>query len=127
MKPQSIAFVIYGVTDIKKGRDFYENVLGLVPENTWIDEEKGMGMIEYGFGPDNIFTLAIGNGVEQFAPGKGGATVAIEVENFDEAIKKLKDANITFTLEAHESPVCWMASFLDPDGNQLMVHKRKNG
>jgi predicted enzyme related to lactoylglutathione lyase len=24
-----------------------------------------------------------------------------------------------------ETPVCWMAQFRDPDGNKLVIHKRK--
>jgi predicted enzyme related to lactoylglutathione lyase len=28
-------------------------------------------------------------------------------------------------MEKLETPVCWMAQFRDPDGNKLVVHKRK--
>jgi predicted enzyme related to lactoylglutathione lyase len=28
-------------------------------------------------------------------------------------------------MEKIETPVCWMAQFRDPDGNKLLVHKRK--
>jgi len=28
-------------------------------------------------------------------------------------------------LDKLETPVCWMAQFRDPDGNKLVVHKRK--
>lgn len=125
MKPLEIAFVLYAVSDLKKSQEFYENVLGFKPENVWIDEEKNMGMVEYGFGPHNECTIAIGNGVEQFKSGKNGGVVAIEVENFEEAVKKLKDNHVKFELEPTESPVCHMAVFLDLDGNQLMIHKRK--
>jgi hypothetical protein len=30
-----------------------------------------------------------------------------------------------FDMEKTETPVCWMAQFRDPDGNKLVVHKRK--
>jgi len=30
-----------------------------------------------------------------------------------------------FDMEKMETPVCWMAQFRDPDGNKLVVHKRK--
>jgi predicted enzyme related to lactoylglutathione lyase len=28
-------------------------------------------------------------------------------------------------MEKLETPVCWMAQFRDPDGNKLVIHKRK--
>jgi len=36
-----------------------------------------------------------------------------------------KERGITFDMEKTETPVCWMAQFRDPDGNKLVVHKRK--
>ena len=85
MKPISIAFAVYSVTNLETSRAFYENVLGFTPENVWVDEETKTGMIEYGFGPDNIHTLAIGTVREGFPAGKnGGACVAQEVEEFEE-------------------------------------------
>jgi predicted enzyme related to lactoylglutathione lyase len=126
MKPLSIAFAVYSVKNLEVSRKFYESVLGFVPESVWVDEETKTGMIEYGFGPDNMFTLAIGTEREGFMSGKdGGATVAIEVEDFDAAIAALKNAKTVFTLEPMESSMCHMAVIRDPDQNQLMIHKRK--
>ena len=42
-----------------------------------------------------------------------------------ETIAKLKERGVTFDLDKLETPVCWMAQFRDPDGNKLVVHKRK--
>ena len=39
---------------------------------------------------------------------------------------KLKERGVTFDIEKTETPVCWMAQFRDPDGNKLVIHKRKN-
>jgi len=41
------------------------------------------------------------------------------------AIAKLKERGVTFDMEKTETPVCWMAQFRDPDGNKLVIHKRK--
>lgn len=125
MKPIEIAFTVYAVSNLEKSRNFYEHILGFTPENVWIDEANGMGMVEYGLGPNNSHTLAIGSGAEQFKVGQTGGTFAVEVQDFDEAIKVLKDAQVNFVMEPHETSVCFMAMILDIDGNQLMIHKRK--
>lgn len=117
---KEIAFVTYAVVDVPKARDFYERVLGLKPGSLW--EGEDMAFVEYEIGSQ---TLAIGKGAENFKPGITGATVALEVDDFDAMIKRLKDNKINFLLEPHETSMCHMAIVNDPDGNQLMVHKRK--
>lgn len=63
----------------------------------------------------------------EWKPSKDGPSAAFEVENFDEVIKKLKDNNVTFSMEQIDTPACNMAIVLDPDGNSILIHKRKNG
>jgi predicted enzyme related to lactoylglutathione lyase len=118
MKAKKIAFTGVPVTDIKRARAFYEGVLGLK-----VSGEFGEGVwIEYQIGPD---TLAIGSVGDQWKPSEDGTSVAIEVENFDAAMKSLKQANARFAAEGIESPVCWMAVVQDPDGNKIIIHKLK--
>jgi predicted enzyme related to lactoylglutathione lyase len=118
MKVISIAFVGIPVTDVKRARDFYEGVLRLK-----LSEEMGKGhWIEYAIGDG---TLALANFPEQWKPSADGTSVAIEVENFDEAIKRLKDRHVPFDAEPFESPVCRMAVIQDPDGNKIIIHKLK--
>lgn len=120
MKINEIAFVSYAVENIKRARNFYERVLGLKP--TSVFEGEGMAFIEYSFG---AHTLAIGKGAPEFSPGKTGATAALEVEDFDAAIMSLRKHGISFIMEPHETPVCFMALIPDTEGNQIMIHKRK--
>lgn len=116
MKIKEIGFVCYNVKNIEVARKFYEGVLGLVPPaevkhpEVWIEYDLGAGA-----------ALALGT----WEKGTDGATAALEVEDFDEAISHLKQNNIPFTLEPMDSPVCRMAMIQDPDGNKLMIHKRK--
>jgi len=49
----------------------------------------------------------------------------LEVEDFNEAIKWLKDRDVPFSTEPYESPCCHMAIIQDPDGNKLIIHKLK--
>jgi predicted enzyme related to lactoylglutathione lyase len=102
MKAKKIAFTGIPVTDMKRVRAFYERVLGLK-----VSAEFGEGVWnKYEIGPD---TLAIGSVGDQWKPSEDGTSVAIEVEDFDEAIGSLKEAKARFAAEGIESPVCWMA------------------
>jgi predicted enzyme related to lactoylglutathione lyase len=118
MKINSIAFVGIPVTDIKRSREFYEGVLGLKVSN----EMMGGKWIEYAVGDD---TLAIANVGEQWLPSDQGTGAALEAENFDESIRRLKDRHVRFAAEPFETPCCHMAVIQDPDGNKLMIHKLK--
>jgi predicted enzyme related to lactoylglutathione lyase len=119
MKIKSIAFIGIPVTDMKRAREFYQNVLGLKVS----DEMMSGKWIEYAVG-DN--TLAIANVGEQWTPSDQGTGVALELEDFDEAIKHLKDRQVAFAAEPFETPCCHMAIIQDPDGNKLIIHKLKS-
>ena len=58
---------------------------------------------------------------------KGGATVALAVEDMKAAVKYLKSKKVAFVQEPDESGVCWMATVADPDGNKIILHQRKDG
>jgi predicted enzyme related to lactoylglutathione lyase len=124
MKITEIAFTAYAVTDVKRARAFYEGVLGLKPASVM---EKGneYAFIEYWIGDKDEHCLVIGAGAPQFRPGKSGATAALEVADFDAAVKKLKSAKIPFLMEPYDGPSCSMVLIGDPDGNQIMIHRRK--
>jgi predicted enzyme related to lactoylglutathione lyase len=118
MKVNAIAFVGIPVTDLKRARGFYEGVLGLKVS----DEMMGGNWIEYTIGDG---TLAIANVGEHWTPSDQGTGAALEVDNFGEAIKRLKDRQIPFAAEPFETPCCHMAVVQDPDGNKVMIHKLK--
>src|SRR5438477_7557316 len=118
MKIKAIGFVAVPVTNIKHAREFYEDVLGL----TVSEEMMGGKWIEYAVGNN---TLAIANVGEQWTPSDQGTGTALEVEDFEEAIKHLKDQHVRFAAEPFETPCCHMAVVQDPDGNKLKIHKLK--
>jgi predicted enzyme related to lactoylglutathione lyase len=118
MKIKALAFVGIPVTDMKRARAFYEGVLGLQ-----VSEEMMSGKwVEYGLGNN---TLAIASVGPEWKPSDQGTGAALEVEDFNEAIKWLKDRQVPFSTEPYESPCCWMAIILDPDGNSVVIHKLK--
>lgn len=120
MKITEIAFTVLPVTNLQTARKFYEDVLGLTPSQ--IFEKDGMGMIEYDIASG---TLAIGCGAPIFKPSPDGGAIAFEVDDFENAIGHLKANGCRFSMEPYETPVCHMAVVSDPDGNFLMIHKRK--
>ena len=120
MKVTEIAFTGYPVTDIKRARQFYEEVLGL--KATMVFEDGRMSWIEYDIGPG---TLAISNFAPDWKPSPGGGSAALEVDDFAAATKQLKASGVVFRVEPMETPVCHMAVVADPDGNSITIHKRK--
>src|SRR6266581_8638511 len=111
MKVKEIGFVAIPVTDMKRARSFYENVLGL----RVVEEMMSGKWVEYGVGDD---TLAITNVSDTWRPSDQGTGAALEVEDFDEAIMRLKDGHVRFEAEPFETPCCYMAVIQYPDGNK---------
>jgi predicted enzyme related to lactoylglutathione lyase len=117
MITNEVAFVAIAVSDKERARQFYQETLELKPTRTQMDG----AWVEYDLGPTTI-----GVGCHPaWKPSREGTTVAFEVEDFDDAYEKLKQRGVQFDMEKFETPVCWMAQFRDPDGNKLVIHKRK--
>jgi catechol 2,3-dioxygenase-like lactoylglutathione lyase family enzyme len=114
-----IACTTYPVTDLARSRKFYEEVLGLQPSRLI----EGVPFVEYNIGPG---TLAIGFN-EKWKPSRDGATVALEVADFEEAVGHLKENGVEFEMGPLETPVCRMVLIRDPDGAKILIHKRKPG
>ena len=118
IKVNEIAFIGYPVADRKKARDFYEGIFNLKLSMD-LDLENGF-WVEYDIADG---TLALSN-MWKASP-KAGPTIAFEVEDFEATVKILKDKGVVFDREPFETPVCFIAIILDPDGNFITVHKRK--
>jgi len=115
---QSVAFFAYPVTEISRARSFYEGVLGLKLDHNYND-----AWLEYDIAGQ---TFAITTMAEGEKPGARGGFIALEVDDFDAWIAKIKAADISFLVEPFETPVCRMAVIADPDGNGITLHRRKN-
>ena len=122
MKIIEIAFSCYPVTDLKRAEKFYAGTLGLKESRRFGDAQQAW--IEYDIGPG---TLAITNMSPDWKPSSNGGGVALEVDDFSQAVDQLKRSGATFPVAATETPVCHMAIVSDPDGNSIVIHKRKNG
>ena len=120
MKIVEIAFTGYPVTDMRRARAFYEDVLKL--ESTRTFESGDRHWIEYDLGPS---TFAISNmSSEDWKPSNDGPAIAFEVEDFDSSVAILRANNVKFIVDPFESPSCRMAIVSDPDGNSICIRKR---
>jgi predicted enzyme related to lactoylglutathione lyase len=59
----------------------------------------------------------------EFTPQKN-AHIALHVDDVAAARKELEEKGVEFFGETLDSGVCHMAFFTDPDGNDLMLHRR---
>jgi predicted enzyme related to lactoylglutathione lyase len=115
---QSIAFLTYAVSDIKAARKFYEEVLGLK-----LTHEAGGEWFEYDVG-DTTFAISAAD-ADHPVPVRG-AVLAFEVSDLEAEIARLHQCGATFRREITETPVCRFAVVLDPDGSEVIIHKRKS-
>ena len=122
MKVTEIAFSTYPVLDMDRARAFYEGVLGLTVTMNQDMGAKGH-WIEYDIGAG---TLGLGR-YEGFKPTADGCTVALEADDFDKAVAAIKAANTPIKMGPFETPICHMMMVSDPEGNTLIIHKRKPG
>lgn len=120
MKVIEIAFVGYPVTDLERARKFYGGTLGL--DESRVFGEGDQAWIEYDIGPG---TLAISNMMPEWKPSADGSAAALEVEDFDEAVSKIKEDDVKILAGPFDTPMCRMVIVADPDGNTLTIHKRK--
>ena len=121
MKPRAVDFVSYSVTDMDRSEAFYRDVLGLgveVPRGK--PGTRASGYMEFEAGGTAIGLVAM----PQPHP---NAVVALAVEDVGAAVEELRGKGVQISMEPLETPVCFMAVVADPDGNQILLHKRKDG
>ncbi len=114
---QSIAFVTYAVSDIKIARQFYEDILGLK-----LTHQAGDEWFEYDVGGT---TFAISPADDDHPVPVRGAVLAFEVSDLEAEVARLRRIGARFRGEITETPVCRFAVVLDPDGSEIIIHKRK--
>lgn len=114
---REIAFTAYAVTNMAKARKFYEGVLGLK-----LARKLSANFVEYDIGSG---TIAVGCAPDRWKPSKKGTTATLEVVDFDAAVEHLEKKKIRFAIGPFDFPACRMVGVRDPDGNIIVLHKRK--
>jgi predicted enzyme related to lactoylglutathione lyase len=123
MQVVEIAFTGYSVTDMKRAKGFYEGVLGLKKSRAFGQHQGDDQWVEYDIGPGCLAVIA--GGGNDWPPHAAGTAAALEVDDFDGYVAKLRSSSVKFIWEPRETPICWMAVVADPDGNWLVIHHRK--
>ena len=54
-------------------------------------------------------------------------SVAIAVDDVTKAIEELRAKRVTVAMDASETSVCFTGMIVDPDGNNIWLHQRKDG
>ncbi len=122
MKPLAIDFYTYDVRDIKRSSEFYERTLGLK-----LDAWYGEGWVEFEIGSATLALYQIEGDKGAELSNQNGGSVAIAVEDVQEAVDELRGKNVEIIFDGGESPVCYFARIADPDGNPIVLHRRKDG
>jgi catechol 2,3-dioxygenase-like lactoylglutathione lyase family enzyme len=112
MQVEAVDFLTIPTRDIERSIAFYTDVLGL--------ERGAEGEVE----TPNV-TISFWNPErdgEEFRPHVGG--FGIRVADVEAARRELEAKGVRFKGETHDSGVCHMGFFEDPDGNTVILHRR---
>lgn len=117
MKVLGIDFTYFAVSDMQRSLTFYRDLLGiplacLVHNGKWAEFET------------EPVTLVLGEGDKITPP--GGGTVALAVDDVGGTIEELKKEGVPVNWSPEESLVCYFSVVEDPDGNRIIIHKRKD-
>ena len=110
-------FISVPVTDMERARAFYAETLGLpvVDPRGFPEFQLGENVSLYLIDPTQTGSSFVGG---------HSSAVALRVPDVADARSELEARGVTFEGETRDTGVCHMAFFKDPDGNQLMLHRR---
>jgi catechol 2,3-dioxygenase-like lactoylglutathione lyase family enzyme len=112
---EGIDFVAVPSRDSERSRRFYVETLGLRPDER-AQFEFWVGDTCFGIWEPEKFG-------REFAPQKN-AHLALHVDDVEAARQELEAKGVEFEGEIFDTGVCHMAFFSDPDGNDLLLHRR---
>ena len=114
---EHVDFIAVPVTDMARSIEWYGKTLGL-------PQTGDAGFPEFKVG-DNVFLYLLDMesiGGTFRAPHDAG--FALRVADVHEARKELEAKGVEFNGDVLDTGVCHMSFFADPDGNQMVLHRR---
>lgn len=118
MKFRAIDFIVVFVADMDRAITFYRDTLGIAiaggedPHPVWNELDTKPVTIALFAHPDSAGS---------------NASIGIAVDNVQAAVAELQGDGHKIVMDTIETPVCFMATMHDPDGNTLILHQRKDG
>jgi predicted enzyme related to lactoylglutathione lyase len=112
-------FVALPVQDLKRADEFYGKTLGLRR-----NPNSGERWVEYELGNVTLALVSPEAMGPDFQARGHQMPVALRVPDVDEARAKLEAEGVEFLHGTIDSGVCHLATFQDPDGNALQLHRR---
>jgi catechol 2,3-dioxygenase-like lactoylglutathione lyase family enzyme len=110
-------FISVPVTDMERSKQFYRETLGL-------PQVSDGGFPEFQLGENvSLYLLSLESvGSKFIAPHTAG--FAVRVPDVEETRKELEAKGVVFHRDTLDTGVCHMAFFADPDGNEIVLHRR---
>jgi len=116
MDVEQVDFVSVLTQDISRAKQFYGETLGLPIET------EGENDMEFKLGQVTLDVFNPASAGQEFAPSPAG--IAIRVSDVAATRAELEAQGVQFDGDIVDTGVCHFAFFKDPDGNQLMLHRR---
>jgi catechol 2,3-dioxygenase-like lactoylglutathione lyase family enzyme len=117
MKVHAIDFVEIRVADMDRALQFYRDTLGM-DFPLWDDSADWKEVQS----PPVAIALDRSDGA---TPGQ--VALALAVDDVAAAVEELRAKGVPILAEPDEGAVCYQAAIRAPDGNVLILHKRKDG
>ena len=115
MTVTALDFLGIPTQDADRARTFYRDVLGLRPDNHAEYESWAGDTCFSHWEPERM-------GMEFVAI--RGNPIPLRVDDVHQARADLEAKGVDFRGDTFDTGVCHMAFFTDPDGNELMLHRR---
>ncbi|HEY9179126.1 MAG TPA: VOC family protein [Candidatus Baltobacteraceae bacterium] len=113
---KDIAFTAYPAKNVETLRAFYSDVLGLSFSGPYLED----GVLKYD--EANVGSSWFSIMTSEWGSGAPAASVAFEVDDIERTLEDLKRQGIEAG-EIHDTPVCRLSSFNDPEGNRVTLHQ----
>ena len=113
---KDIAFTAYPAKDVNALRAFYTEALGLTFTGEF--EQEGTLMYDEAKVGNAWFAIVSTQWAEEY-PGQG---IAFEVDDIEKTGRDLRAKNVEIG-DIHDTPVCRISSFTDPEGNKVTLHQ----
>jgi catechol 2,3-dioxygenase-like lactoylglutathione lyase family enzyme len=114
---EHVDYISVPVTDMERAKQFYGETLGL-------PQTGDGGFPEYQVGDNAFLYLLQLESIGAAFRGPHDAGFALRVPDVHDARTELEAKGVEFNGDVLDTGVCHMAFFADPDGNQMVLHRR---